>query len=493
MTELTQFVPIRFETVDTIRARLDADANAGIPPTDDRFLDLTPGGWWFDLTNVIALEFERLYNFFSVELPGSIFPAFSWGEYLDEWGVTLNLPRKPASQATGVLYFSGDVGTSVPTGTVSGVPQSDPSATPVLFSTTEDIVLAALPAPTNVGATQVSSGGFLDADDTISGLGWWYYVVTAVTDEGETIASAEAQIQTVGHVSKVTLTWDAVANALGYKVYRGVRTGYTYYLMTLGLVTTYVDDGTAVLGTVRPPTNTANIEAVDAADYGNVAALLVSELLSPVVGVAAVTNPLATSGGADVETDEAYRTRLLIELGAPQGGGTIADYERWALSYPEVGFVTVLPLWAGAGTVKVVVTDPDNNPVSAAVLTKIQTDLDPVVQKGEGLAPIGAAVTVATPTSVPVTVAATLTLADGYSLDGTDGSIAVRADVEDAIRAYINALPPGSSVIYAHADATLFSVEGVLDRSAFTLNGGTSNVTITSSQVAVVDEPILLS
>jgi uncharacterized phage protein gp47/JayE len=493
MTELVQFIPLRYETVETIRARLDADANAGIAPTDDRFMDLTPGGWYYDLTNVIALEIERLYNFFSTELPASIFPSFSWGEYLDEWGVTLNMPRKPASQSTGLLYFEGDVGTRVPTGTTVGVPQLDPNALPILFATMEDISLAAIPAPVGLGATQVSSGGFLDAAITISGLGWWYYVVTAVTLEGETIASSEVAIQTVGHNSKVTLTWDPVADAIGYHVYRGVRASLNYHLMMLGTVTTYVDDGTAVLGLTRPPTNTADIQAVDVGEHANVPISSVTELLSPVVGVSAVLNPSATSGGADVETDEAFRVRLMIELGAPQGGGTIADYERWGLAYPAVGFVTVIPVWAGAGTVKLVLTDPDNNPVSSAVLSQVQNDLDPVAQKGEGLAPIGAGVTVDTPVSVPITVAGVLVLADGYSLDGFEGNIAVRLDVEDAIRAYINALPPGADVVIAHAEATVFAVDGVVDVTTFTLNGTTSNIAISSSQVALTADPISLS
>jgi uncharacterized phage protein gp47/JayE len=491
--ELTDFIPVRYESLDTIRARLDADANAGIPPTDDRFMDLTPGGWYWDLTNVFALECERMWNFLATEVVAAIFPSFSWGDYLDEWGVTLNLPRKPASQATGTLYLDGDVGTTVPAGTVVGVPQLDPNATPVLFQTMTDILLAALPAPVGLGASQVSSGGTLDVVNTINGLGYWYYVVTAVTLEGETIASNEVAIQTVGHTSKVTLTWDPVDQALGYHVYRGVRSGYCYHLMMLGEVTTWVDDGSATLGLSPPPTNTVAIQAVEAAEIGNVPIATVTELMSPVVGVSDVTNPTATSGGADVETDEAYRTRILIALGEPQGGGTQADYETWTLSYPSVGYATVTPIWSGPGTVKATVTDPDNNPVSATVLSQIQMDLDPVPQKGEGIAPIGAAVTIDTPVSIAVDVAATLTLADGYSLDGLDGTIAVRQDVDDAIATYINALPPGGDVIYEHAKSTVFAVDGVVDVSGFTLNGGTANVVMSAAQVAAVGEPISLS
>ncbi len=476
--ELTEFTPVKRETIATIRARMDADINAGIPPTDDRFVDTTPGGWYWDLTQVGALEIERLYDYCAIELPASMFLAYAFGDYLDEWGVNLNRARKAAAKATGTITLSGDVGTVVAAGAQVAVVQQDPNAAEVAFETTQDTTLAEVPAPTGLAASQVSSGGSL-------AVGSWFYAVTAVKADGfETIPSAEVNIATVTAVSKVTLTWGAVSGAIGYIVYRGTKSGVWYHLMTLGVVLTYVDDGTAPLGTMRPPTNTVPIQALTPGEFGNVAIATISELLSPVPGITAVTNDVAASGGADTESDEAYSNRLLEELGAPVGGGTIADYVNWCLSHPSVGYVTVNPLWAGAGTVEPVVTDSDNNPVSSTVLAELQTMLDPVAQQGRGLAPIGALVTVATPTGVVVNVAATLVLDAGYSYDGLEGYIAVRQPVIDAANAYINALPPGQNVIYDKVLASLFSIVGVHDCTALTLNGGSANVAMSSSQVA---------
>ena len=68
--------------------------------------------------------------------------------------------------------------------------------------------------PQNVVAT-AQTGGSLAA-------GTYYYEVTAVTSSGETVASAETGPTTADSTNKtVSLTWDAVAGALSYRIYRG--------------------------------------------------------------------------------------------------------------------------------------------------------------------------------------------------------------------------------------------------------------------------------
>jgi uncharacterized phage protein gp47/JayE len=43
-----------------------------------------------------------------------------------------------------------------------------------------------------------------------------------------------------------------------------------------------------------------------------------------------------TTGGADQETDSDFRTRMLAKYAAPPQGGSVADYENWALEVPGV-------------------------------------------------------------------------------------------------------------------------------------------------------------
>jgi uncharacterized phage protein gp47/JayE len=376
VADLLDFLPIFQETIASIRARLDADVNAGLDPNDTAFLDTTEGGIYFDLTQTAALEIERLWDALSTEIPAAMFPAFAWGTYLDEHGITVNLVRKDQVKATGIVTFTGTVGTLIATGTQVATAQTDPDADPITFVTTAS---ATIPA-----------GGFVDVP----------------------------------------------------------------------------------------------VEAVLAGTISNVASGAVSVLLSPVAGIASLANAAATAGGADVESDASFRERILLEYGQPHGAGTAADYKRWAIAYAPVGFATVEPLWNGAGTVRVVVTDQSNNPVSTPVVNGLQALLDPTPGAGAGLAPIGAIVTVATPTLVTINVSATVTLLSGYTFDGAGGTVAVRTAIQDAIKAYINRLAPGDDVIREHVVSQFFTVEGVYDVSNVLLNGSATNVAISALQIA---------
>jgi uncharacterized phage protein gp47/JayE len=376
VADLTTRIPLASVTLAEIRARVDADANAGLDPDDERFIDTTIGGFYWDLTQPLLLEIARLWDFASSEVPASIYVAYSWGENLDDHGETINVPRKDAAYATGQVTFKGEEGTLIGIGTQVGTAQTDPDEDPPSYRTTE-------------------SG-------------------------------------TIGASKELKLA----------------------------------------------------IKAEDAGTAANVAAGAAEFLLSPIEGVESVENLEAITGGADVETDSSYRARLLLELGAAQGAGNVADYKRWALAYPGVGFVTVVPLWAGAGTVLVVITDEENNPVSGTVVTGLQNELDPTPGKGEGKAPVGAVVTVSTPTSKTVNVEAKVELEAGYSLDGTGGTIAVRADLERVFSEYIDRLAPGDDVLIQKAESRVFLVEGIHDFVFVKLNGAASTVAVGSSEVA---------
>lgn len=382
--DFLDFLPLFVETSDTIRARLDADVNAGVDPTDPNFIDTTEGGMYFDLTQPLVLEMERIWDALSAETPAVMFPAFAWGEYLDEWGVTVNLPRKPAVAAVGFVTFVGNTGGLIATGTQVSPLQTNPDVAPPIFQT--------------VASAVIPGGGSVDVA----------------------------------------------------------------------------------------------VQAVNPGVVGNVAAGTITQLNSPNPDVTALTNAAATSGGFEVETDDAYRNRILLEFSQSQGAGNQSDYLRWALAYPGVGDATVQPLWNGPGTVRVIITDPLSNPVAGPVITGLQTELDPVAGQGAGLAPIGAIVTVATVTLVTINVSATVTFATGYSLDGTGGTTGTRAAIVAALADYINGLHPGETVYLRHVQARFFAVKGVLDVSSLLLNGAASNVTVTGLQVATMGTPVLV-
>lgn len=99
--------------------------------------------------------------------------------------------------------------------------------------------------------------------------------------------------------------------------------------------------------------------------------------------------------GEDEETDEVYRKRIIAHITRPQQDGNIDQYLKWASEFTGIGNATVIPLWNGANTVKVVITNSEGDIASPELVENFQLYLDPKIEgKGEGKAPIGSFVTV---------------------------------------------------------------------------------------------------
>jgi len=480
------FLPVVAEDADSVRARFNADANAGLDPSDPSFIDTTEGGFFWDLTQPAVLECVRLWDFLGTEMVMAAFPGTAWGSYLDAHGETVNLPRNDEVAASGTVLFTGDAGTLIAAGTQVATVQPDPSSTvdPISFATDASITLMATPGPVSLTATPSATGGTLPP-------GVYYYVVTAIGPDGETIASNEVSVTLSGATSSVALAWSAYAGATGYNIYRGgTALAETLLASPAGTGTTYTDTGASAQTATPAPTNSVGITAQVPGSAGNVGSNTITQILSPQQGAPTVTNPQPTSGGSDVESDERYRLRILAEYGKSSGSGNISDYVKWGLSLPQVGFVTVQPLWNGAGTVRVIITDPDNHPNSASVVSALQLLLDPVAGQGMGLAPIGAIVTVTTPSLLTVAVAAQVVFQSGYSLDGAAGTVPTRATITAALNSYLNGLAPGEDAILTAVIRQIMSVPGVEDVTGPggtglpQLNGASTNVAVGPLQVS---------
>ena len=105
-----------------------------------------------------------------------------------------------------------------------------------------------IPSPGTITPTPATTGGTLAA-------GTYYYKVTALNAQGETLASPEANATTTGSTGSVALAWAAVTGATSYKVYRGSSAGGENVYYTT-VTNSYTDTGSAgVAGTV-PTVNT---------------------------------------------------------------------------------------------------------------------------------------------------------------------------------------------------------------------------------------------
>jgi uncharacterized phage protein gp47/JayE len=162
-------------------------------------------------------------------------------------------------------------------------------------------------------------------------------------------------------------------------------------------------------------TATVAVVATEPGGTGNALEGVTVSSVSALVGIvpeATIAAP-GCAGGADVETDEELRVRLLARIQTPPHGGSASDYVDWTLEVPGVTRVWVSPQEQGPGTVVVRFTmddaahAPDGIPTPADVAL-VQTHLDvvrPVTAEVFAVAPIPHAIDVTIATLTPDTPA----------------------------------------------------------------------------------------
>lgn len=142
--------------------------------------------------------------------------------------------------------------------------------------------------------------------------------------------------------------------------------------------------------------------------------------------------------GEDEEDTEVFRARVIESLRSIAFGGNIADYKNKALSFGGIGQVRVIPIWNGAGTVKLILmsTDVENPTVSSTKITEIKEAIDPTENegKGYGLSPIGHTVTVESVKEEAVNITLKVELASGADVD------TAKAQIEKQIKKYFSNL-----------------------------------------------------
>ena len=187
----------------------------------------------------------------------------------------------------------------------------------------------------------------------------------------------------------------------------------------------------------------------------------------------------------DEEDTEDLRARYFNSLQSSAFGGNKQDYIEKTNSIAGVGGTVPVPVWAGGGTVKLIIIDSEFNKASEALVTKVQNEADPTKDgTGSGFAPIGHTVTVVTATEVPINITTKIVFNEGYSWDR------VKADAENAIKDYLLSMRKvwqdgGLTVRIAQIESRLLNLDGILDVSDTTLNGGTDNIALSAEELPI--------
>ena len=194
--------------------------------------------------------------------------------------------------------------------------------------------------------------------------------------------------------------------------------------------------------------------------------------LSPLSSVSGVTVTLGDvlTAGTDIETDDALRARLYNKVRMPATSGNAYQYKQWALEVHGVGDAKVFPLDSGPGTVTVLVVD-DNKEIS-------ETLPETVLEYIETVRPIGATVTVTSPTTKQINVTASVVL------NGSKTIVEVETAFNTALESFLSdTVFTTYSISYAKLGGLLLDTEGVEDYNGLTVNSGTGNVTIGSKEI----------
>lgn len=224
---------------------------------------------------------------------------------------------------------------------------------------------------------------------------------------------------------------------------------------------------------------TLRIEAVEPGVSGIVPAKTIVGIASSIKGLQSLSNASPTINGASEEDDDSYRIRILDRNRNKPLSGAKRDYIRWAKEVPGVGDVIALPLWNGPKTVKVLITDVARDLASPELIAAVKTYIDPVDGMGEGVAPIGAVVTVDTLALVLVDLKLSIVLEDSYLL----------ADVLLNIKREVDHLLADKGVVkYTDVFTAITNTDGVKDHSGLLMNGSIDNIPLAEGERATVGE-----
>lgn len=193
-------------------------------------------------------------------------------------------------------------------------------------------------------------------------------------------------------------------------------------------------------------------------------------------GIKSVANPEAAQGGADPESDESLFARIDAHRKKPVTSGNVYHYEKWALEVEGVGAVRIFPLWAGPGTVKVLIASERRQPVDDLTVRRCAKYI-------ESVRPVGARVTVESARGVPVSVSAQVRLKEGVDPE------TVTQKYTEALTEYLGELAFREYVVrYNKIGALLMEVDGVVDYRELTVNGAQESVELGELEVPVAGE-----
>ena len=255
-----------------------------------------------------------------------------------------------------------------------------------------------------------------------------------------------------GHGAMRNLTRRGSAKAVGsicFSVSRAAAGALTVPTGTVCLTEEGIRFITVEAGTIAEGETSCVVaaEAVENGESGNAAAGSIDRMSVPPVGIERCGNDSAFSGGADEETDESFRARVLESFRRLPNGANAAYYELQAENHDGVRSAKAVGRARGVGTVDVYLATENGAPTEE-LIQEVYADLN---AKRE----IAVDLRVLAPTVKTVDVTAELTVAEGYD------AAAVKAAAKKALERLFAGELLGKGVRRAALGDALYHTEGV--------------------------------
>ncbi len=216
---------------------------------------------------------------------------------------------------------------------------------------------------------------------------------------------------------------------------------------------------------------------------GNCDAGKIDKIMVSAGNITAITNTEAIVNGADEESDESLLSRYYDAM-APYGSGNKQHYVNWAKEVAGVGNVKVERAANGAGTVKVIIIKEDGTNADDELVSKVQEYLDPLDSQGQGngMAPIGAVVTVTKADDCNVSIKCNISTSGEYD------AATVLYNIKEAVMGYVGTLGfRENELSLGRVYQIILNTDGVTDCEDLMLNDGYKSIKCSENEVFKID------
>jgi len=222
------------------------------------------------------------------------------------------------------------------------------------------------------------------------------------------------------------------------------------------------------------------VQCEESGTIGNVPIGTIKYFPVTLSGLNTTTNKAAFINGYEEETDEALRQRYYDKVRTPATSGNKWHYLNWAKEITGVGDARAFPLWAGNGTVKIVIINSNKRAADENLINR-------VLEHIENNRPIGANVSVDSAQEKLIDITANLIIdTKNFTIES------IKTSIEESLVNYFKEIAFVSNYVsYAYIGNLIFNISGVIDYSNLIINNGTSNIPIAEEEVPILGGVVL--